>query len=328
VYYCAQNGFNASCGLSRDGGATFGPGSYISNTPANNPGDPFGGACSSLHGHLKVGPDGTVYVPLKGCGGTPTAGNLTNTEFFGGHPSVSVSNDNGATWLVHSVPNGNNGDESDNAIDIDKGNRLYMGWQDASYPDPSDDTVLPTTSTAKAAYSDDDGKTWSQPFDLSSKLGVHNVQFPELVAGDAGRAAIAFLGTDAIGDDQHNGFNGPDGNPAVWHLYVSLTYNGGKSWTTYDTTPDHPVQRGCVDLQGTSNKTITDDNICSQRNLLDFNDITVDSQGRVLVAYAEACQATPNCLTDPTVKSTEAVDTVMRLTTGKGLVAKYDGKLR
>jgi hypothetical protein len=33
-------------------------------------------------------------------------------------------------------------------------------------------------------------------------------------------------------------------------------------------------------------------------------------------------------LTDPTVKSTEAVDTVMRLNTGKGLVKAYDGKLR
>jgi hypothetical protein len=164
--------------------------------------------------------------------------------------------------------------------------------------------------------------------DLSSKLGVRNIQFPQVVAGDAGRAAIAFLGTNAVGDDQHNGFVGPDGNPAVWHLYVSLTYNGGKSWATYDTTPDHPVQRGCIDLQGTSNKTIADDNICSQRNLLDFNDITIDSHGRVLVAYAEACQATQNCLADPTVKSTEAVDTVMRLTSGKGLIAKYDGKLR
>jgi hypothetical protein len=328
VYYCAQNGFNAACSTSVDGGLTFGPGVPISNTPANNPGDPYGGACSGLHGHVKVGPDGTAYVPMKGCGGTATTGNLTNTEFYGGHPAVSVSTDNGLTWLVHTVPAGNNGDESDNSIDIDKGNRLYMGWQDATYPHPDDDTVLPTTSAAKAAYSDDGGKSWSQPIDLSSALGVHNIQFPEVIAGDKGRAAIAFIGTNAIGDDQHNGFVGPDGNPAVWHLYVGLTYDGGLHWSTFDTTPDHPVQRGCVDLQGTSNKTVLDDNICDQRNLLDFNDINVDSYGRVVVAYAEACQATPGCLTDPTVKSTEAVDTVMRLTAGKGLVAKYDGKLK
>jgi hypothetical protein len=328
VYYCAQNGFNASCAVSIDGGRTFGPGVYISNTPLNNPGDPFGGACSGLHGHLQVGPDGTAYVPIKGCGGTPTGDNLTNQEFYGGRPAVSVSTDNGKTWLIHTVPGGSNGDESDNAIGVDKGNRVYMGWQDSAYPDPSNDAFLPLTSSAKTAYSDDNGTTWSQPVDLSSALGVHNVQFPEMVGGSKGRAAMAFLGTNAIGDDQHNGFVGPDGNPAVWHLYVALTYDGGRSWSTYDTTPDHPVQRGCVDLQGISNKTVSDKNICSQRNLLDFNDINYDRHGRVLVAYAEACQATPNCLTNPTVRSTKAVNHVMRLTTGKGLVPAYDGKLK
>jgi len=159
--------------------------------------------------------------------------------------------------------------------------------------------------------------------DVSTALGIHNVQFPEVIAGDDDRAAFAWLGTKAIGDDQHNGFVGPDGNPAVWHLYVSMTYDGGQTWTTVDTTPNDPVQRGCVDLQGTSNKTVTDNNICSQRNLLDFNDITVDTQGRVLVAYADGCTGT--CVTDPTALSTGATGTVMRLTTGKGLYAAYDG---
>jgi hypothetical protein len=327
VYYCAQNGFNASCAMSPDGGLTFGPGAYISNTPTNSPGDPFGGACSGLHGHLKVGPDGTAYVPIKGCGGTPTVGNLTNQEFFGGHPAVSVSTNNGATYTVHTVPGGNNADESDNAVAIDKGNRLYMAWEDSKYPDPSDDTVLPTTSLPKVAYSDDEGQTWSKPFDLSSALPaghspIHNVQFPEVIAGDKGRAAVSFLGTSAIGDDQHNStfmHQGPGGTAPVWHLYIAMTYNGGKSWTTVDTTPADPVQRGCVDLQGTSNKTITDNDICSQRNLLDFNDITVDKNGRVIAAYADGC--IDACVTkpDPNTVYQDSRDMVMRQTTGEGL---------
>jgi hypothetical protein len=320
--------------VSVDGGMTFGPGQYISNTPANATGDPDpqiaaeGGACSGLHGHIKVGPDGTAYVPLKGCGGTPTANNLTNSEFFGGHPAVSVSTDNGTTWQVRVLKAGNNQDESDNAVAIDKSNRLYMAWQDGTNPS---ETEYGTRSSARVAYSDDEGKTWSKPYDLSSKLGVHNIQFPEIVAGDKGRAAVAFIGTDAIGDDQHNGFKGPDGNPAEWHLYVSLTYDGGKSWTTIDTTPHNPVQRGCVHMLGLSNKTVTDEDLCSQRNLLDFNDITMDGQGRVLVAYADGC--TRRCVHDRTYlskdtsKKTDATDMVMRLTGGKGLLAKYDGKL-
>jgi hypothetical protein len=314
VYYCAQNGFNATCAMSPDGGLTFGPGAYISNTPINSPGDPFGGACSGLHGHVKVGPDGTVYVPIKGCGGTPTAGNLTNQEFFGGHPAVSVSTNNGTTYTVHTVPGGNNADESDNAVAIDRGNRLYMGWQDARYPDPTNANVLPTTSLPKVAYSDNEGKTWSKPFDLSTALPkdstpIHNVQFPEVIAGDAGRAAVAFLGTSAIGDDQHNSTfmtKGPGGTPPVWHLYIAMTHDGGKSWT------------------------ITDTDICSQRNLLDFNDITVDRDGRVLAAYADGCINETdsrgfNCVTnpDPTAVYQGSRDMVMRQTSGERLYVTH-----
>jgi len=95
VYYCAQNGFSSTCARSDNGGLTFGAGVPTYNTPAN--GGTKGGACSAIHGHLRVGPDGTAYLPNKGCGGTLTAGNLTNSEFFGGGPALSVSEDNGDT---------------------------------------------------------------------------------------------------------------------------------------------------------------------------------------------------------------------------------------
>jgi hypothetical protein len=322
VYYCAQNGFNSSCAISLDGGQSFGPGVYIVDTPTNQVGDPYGGGCSGLHGHIKVGPDGTAYVPLKGCGGTPTANNLTNSEFFGGAPAVSVSTDNGLSWNVHTVPGAHNQDESDNAVDIDKGNRLYMAWEDGTNPST---TTFGTHSAAKAAFSDDEGQTWSKPVDLSSALGVRNVQFPEIVAGDKGRAAVSFIGTNAVGDDQHNGFKGPDGKPAVWHLYVSMTYDGGKHWTTTDVTPHDPVQRGCVLMLGTSNKTATDANLCSQRNMLDFNDMAMDGQGRVLVAWTDGCVG--KCVTDRDKTSLDSVLMITRQNGGKGLIAKYDGKL-
>ena len=322
VYYCAQNGVNAFCSLSVDGGLTYLPGTPISDTPINSVGDPFGGGCSGLHGHIRVGPDGTAYVPIKGCGGAPTANNLTNEEFWGGHPAVAVSDNNGATWTTRVVPGGRNEDESDNAVAADKANRLYMAWEDGHNPT---EIKLAKTSAAKVAFSDNEGLTWSKPVDLSTPLGLHNIQFPEIIAGDKGRAAVAFLGTKAIGDDQHNGMKGPDGKPPVWDLYVSMTYDGGKHWKTVDTTPHDPVQRGCVDLQGLSNKTVTDKNICGQRNLLDFNDITVDDHGRVLVAYADGC--TGSCVHNPNMLSKDDTDMVMRLSGGKGLYAKYDGKL-
>src|SRR5262249_24577079 len=108
-------------------------------------------------------------------------------------------------------------------------------------------------------------------------------QTAETIAGDDNRAASAFLGTETGGDAQAADFLG------VWHLYVAFTYNGGRTWTTSDATPGDPVQRGCIWNGGGSNP-------C--RNLLDFNDITVDQTGRVLVGYADGC--TGACVTDPT----------------------------
>lgn len=331
VYYCAQDSFNGGCATSVDGGLTFGPVVPAYNSPLNAPTEPDpviraeGGACSALHGHLRVGPDGTAYLPLKGCGGTPTAGNLTNTEFFGGHPSVSVSQDNGVTYGVHRVDAGNNSDESDPSVAVGRGDkfpggRVYLGWEDGINPSES---TYGTSSSARISVSTNDGQSWSAPVDVSTPLGIHNVQFPEVIAGDDDRAAFAWLGTTAVGDDQHNGFVGADGNPAVWHLYVSTTYDGGRTWSTVDTSGSDPVQRGCIDLQGTSNKTATDPNICSQRYLLDFNDINVDRQGRTLVAFADGCTAT--CVSDPMVSSTGRAGQVMRQSTGKGLYAAYDG---
>ncbi len=281
VYYCAQDGFRGSCARSDDGGLTFGAAVPAYNTPANTgPAGTVGGNCSAIHGHLRVGPDGTVYLPNKGCGGTPTPNNLTNSEFFGGAPAVSVSEDNGLTWTVRPVPGAANQDESDPSVDTDRDGTVYFGWEDGTNPS---ETVYGTTSAAKIAVSPDHGRTWSRPYDVSSALGLANVQFPEVIAGDAGRAAFSFIGTPTAGDDQHDGFVGE------WHLYVATTTDGGASWDTVDATPTDPVQRGCISLQGTSNKTVADTEICSQRNLLDFNDITLDKTGRVLVAYADGC---------------------------------------
>ncbi|MHB8511996.1 MAG: sialidase family protein [Actinomycetota bacterium] len=330
VYYCAQNGFSGACATSLDGGATFGNAVPAYNTPANDPGDPNqtfaaeGGGCSALHGHMKVGPDGTAYLPLKGCGGQATSDNLTNTEFWGGEPALSISTDNGLTYTVHRVPGGNNKDESDPSVAIGRGDqvpggRIYFGWEDGTNPSA---TGYGTTSVPKIATSSDGGTTWSKPVDVGAGFHIHNVEFPEVVAGDDNRAAFAWLGTTAIGDDQHNGFKGSDGKPAVWDLYVSTTYDGGKSWHTVDATPHDPVQRGCIDLQGTSNKNVTDSNICSQRNLLDFNDMTVDKFGRVLVVYADGCVG--KCVSDWRASSKADRGTILRQSKGRGLFAQYD----
>jgi hypothetical protein len=135
------------------------------------------------------------------------------------------------------------------------------------------------------------------------------------MAGDDNRAAFAFLGTPTAGDAQSGDFVG------VWHLYVAFTYDTGRTWTTVDTTPADPVQRGCIWNGGGSNP-------C--RNLLDFNDVTVDKFGRVLVAFADGCTGT--CTTDPSQNATtgpataqDALATIARQVGGKGLFKAFDG---
>jgi hypothetical protein len=177
-----------------------------------------------------------------------------------------VSTDNGTTWRVRPVPTSTTQDESDPSVAIGAGNTVYLGWQEGSS----------NTSGSKAyvGVSHDRGATWTNVQDVGAALGIKNVQFPAMVAGDDDKAALAFLGTTTAGNDQASGFAG------AWHLYVSATYDGGVTWATVDATPTDPVQRGCIWLAGGSNK-------C--RNLLDFMDATVDREGRVLVGYADGC---------------------------------------
>ncbi len=169
----------------------------------------------------------------------------------------------------------------------------------------------------RISVSHDHGSNWSKGVDPGTGYGIQNTEFAEMIAGDDDRAAFAFLGTTTPGDDQGTGF------PGVWHLYVSLTYDGGKTWTTEDVTPSDPVQRGCIWNGGGSN---------ACRNLLDFNDITVDRIGRVLIGYADGC--TKSCVNDPTQNASfgpaDAQDswaTIARQATGKTLFRAFDGVL-
>jgi len=276
VYYCSQDIADATCALSVNGGQTYNPA-----VPIYTIND-----CGGLHGHVKVAPnDGTVYVPNKSCGGTALA--HTNQ-------GLAVSTNNGTTWQVRTVPDSTPG-EDDPSIGIDAQGTLYFGYHNGD-------------GHADIAVSHDQGQTWTKSVDVGAAFGIKNMSFPEVVAGDDDRASFAFLGTTTAGDDQAATFAG------TWHLYIASTFDGGKTWTTVDTTPSDPVQRGCIWHGGGSNP-------C--RNLLDFNDITVDQQGRVLVGYADGCVG-PCASPTATQNSYSAVATIARQSGGRRLFHQYD----
>ncbi len=292
VYYCSQEAATAFCARSDDGGATFGPGIPIYDLLQ----------CTGIHGHVKVAPDGTVYVPNRSCGGKA---------------SVIVSNDNGVTWNVRPAPpSSTTGFLVDPSVGIgmnnvgkpagQASNTIYLGYQ-ASNGHP------------RVAVSHDQGNTWINDQEVGTALGVQNSTFPEVVAGDDNRAAYAFLGA-TLGGDYTNQASYDQITP--WHLYIATTYDGGVTWTTVDATPSDPVQRGSICNLGTTSCLTHAPN---DRNLLDFMDATIDAQGRVLVGYPDGCIG--GCVNHPFGKnpnSYTARASVARQSGGRRLLAAYD----
>jgi hypothetical protein len=260
--------------------------------------------CGAIHGHVKVGPDGTVYLPQRACGA---------------NQGMAVSFDNGATWVIERVPDsstiGLNSSDPSVAPAPDR-KTVYYAYQDG-FGNP------------EVAVSSDHGKdgTWSASSNVGAPFAIKNTKFPQMVVGDTDRAAVTFLGTTTPGDDQSSTFTG------TWYLYVAFTYDRGKTWTTVNATPNDPVQRGCVWMSGGSNP-------C--RNMLDFNEITVSGHGRVEAAYTDGCTAaceTTNAINASGCNGSEGasytstptctygrLSAVVRQQCGLGLFAAFDAE--
>ena len=258
VYYASQCIVNATSQLSVDGGITF---------PIQ--GNMFTAAdCAGLHGHMKIAPDGTAYLPDKACApaGIPFV--------FGGEVSLVVSEDNGLTWSVRPIP----GATSDAGVDDPS---VGVSWC------PPDSLPCDKAARSKTAYvgflyggdsrpgiavTHDKGLTWSTPVDLGALAGIKHAAFPAVVSGDPDRAAFAFFGTTTADSN----YNMPE-FPGHWDLYIATTVDGGVTWTVQNLTPNDPIQRGGICGDGTC------------RNLLDFFDATIDKEGRVLIAGEDGC---------------------------------------
>lgn len=255
---------------------------------------------AGLHGHIKVAVDGTAYVPSKNCGG---------------QQAVVVSEDNGLTWDIRKVSGSTEG-ETDPSIGIGDDGTLYFAYQNGD-------------GHARAAVSRDKGHTWGDDQDLGFYQGIQSSVFPAAVAGDGNRASVFFLGSSTPGVVGATGAD-PAGFTGTWYGYVSTTYDGGHTWTTVNATPNDPIQRGPICTQGTLTCTGT------TRNLLDFNDLTMDGKGRVLAAYADGCTSA-QCIQGNDLNGDGKLDgkdndgsqlaTIIRQSGGKGLLSRFDAEL-
>jgi hypothetical protein len=248
------------------------------------PPSPVLGACGSLHGHVKVSADGTAYLPNAHCGGLAGGG---------------ITTDNGLTWDSYTIPGSSEPATGfDPSVATTPDNTVYEAWQGAN-------------NHPYVAKSTDHGATWSTPVDLGTSFPtpVLTSTFQAVVAGDNGRVAVAYLGSTTGGDPFAASWAG------VWDLFVSYSYDGGTTWSTVKATAD-PVQRGWMCASGTT---------CGGgRNLLDFMDANLTTDGRVVVGYADGCRDACATATGTAAQSTSSYATIAYQSSGKGLLAAFD----
>ena len=293
VYYCYNKLAGIFCFTSFDGGATFEAGGQIIGLATTNGG---------LHGAISTAPDGTVYV-------TPRVET----------PSVIVSKDNGFTWFERTMGEdvGTPYPRKNSEISTDTESNAYHVWTGG------DEGVYMSRST-------DSGETWEQESIRISPVEVISSVFPQTDAGDPGRIAVTYLGSE--NSEMLNESN-IDGNPwdgnahfapnnATYHLYITYSLNAldpEPVFHTYRVTDD-PVQVGSICLNSGDCRDIGGSN----RNLLDFNDLHIDRQGRVYVAFADGC--TGDCATNNNSSAQDSRDgrgSVYYLAMGPSLIVEY-----
>ncbi|MDQ6809537.1 MAG: PKD domain-containing protein [Verrucomicrobiota bacterium] len=287
VYYCSQDIVGpAGCQRSDTLGASYGPGVLAYDGTSTE--------CGGLHGHLHVAPDGTAWLPVNQCNGKQ-----------GG----ALTTDGGTTWKEFIVPGAKSQQNgADPSIAIDSDSTVYYSYVN-NEPVAAGQAPEGHPRVKVGKRNADNSVTWTNDFDLGASHGIKNAAQIEAVGGSSGRAAVGFIATDLPGDYQALSFQGK------WYAFVATTYDGGKTWVTVNATPNDPVQsRTGVWQQGGG---------AQDRNLLDFNEMTVDKRGRALYGYSDGC-VTTGCISDTAPNDFVAYMRVARQSGGKSLFASND----
>ena len=182
-------------------------------------------------------------------------------------------------------------------VDTDKAGNVYVVWSER-HPDLQETWTLLSRSS-------DGGKTWSDPIKVNST--PKTTVFPWVSAGDDGRIAVSYYGTDATGYSPET----VPGNPK-WYVYSSYSTDGGKSFTEYQTTPNY-LHQGSICTSGTGCATGT-------RDLLDFFETDFDKNGCLVTAYADNSRDTVDA-TGHRTNDKGTIVTAVRQTAGPGLLA-------
>jgi hypothetical protein len=204
LYFCFNRVADSSCNRSTNGGLTF--------TPSGSPafvGDEGPALCGGLTGHLAADSSGRIFLPKGHCG----------------LPWVARSNDGGQNWERFRIAGHTPMNDHEVSLAVDTADNIYAVWQG--------NFRLPYLSVSR-----DGGQTWSTPI-MFAPPGVHEANFPTIIAGDAGRIAILFPGSKSR---DFSDLTRP------WDLYVVMSVNALDPnpvflWTIANPAND-PVHRG------------------------------------------------------------------------------------
>src|SRR5207249_1810073 len=97
--------------------------------------------CQGIHGHIKIGPDGTAYVPNVSCGA---------------NQALVVSENNGATWSIRKLPQSSAADR-DPSVAVGDDSTVYFAYQNGD-------------GHSRVAVSRDKGMTWDSDTDVGVQL--------------------------------------------------------------------------------------------------------------------------------------------------------------
>lgn len=256
MYYCFNRVIDASCGRSLDGGLTWTP-TGAPAFPGYEPGNTYNkfgaaGLCGGLHGHAVTDQQGRLYIPKSHCG----------------IPTLAVSEDAGTTWrrtvvsTKFSTGSAHVGEHHSVAVDA-AGNVYYLFWNDPDH--------LPWLSISKDA-----GRTFSEPM-MIAPPGVTEINLPAMVAGEAGKVAISFVGTTSEERDDTR---------RPWNAYTLVTTDALAPTPTFVSTTANPlsdpIHRG--NCQGR----------CGL--MYDFLDIVSSpADGGFWAAFVDTCTNLNNC---------------------------------
>ena len=255
LHQCVNAVYAAMCARSLDGGLTWGPSVPVYPKPEPDK------LCGAQHGHLAAGPDGKVYLPTSLCGTRPT---------------IYVSEDDGLTWRKSQIADVDV-PFVDPTVSVDSKGNVYAAYIDES-------------GWLYYSVSKNDGQKWSKPIRIAKG---YTTNMPVLVAGDPGKVAIAYPGTN----DLPNGYKtkGYLDDPEVdfshveWGANYTYSYNALDAKPTFKTTVStgkDPIGRNRMCSNGTR---------CA--HLVDFIEMVLGPDGRPYASFADGC--VKECSTSP-----------------------------